>query len=396
MIERRIKQQVREALDRQAAVALIGPRQVGKTTLAYEVAEERDALYLDLEDRNDREKLSDPGLFLEQYEDKLVVLDEIYCTPELFQTLRGIIDKGRRKGKRTGRFLILGSASIDLLRQSGESLAGRIEYVDMHPLDITEVGTADNAMNQLWIRGGFPDSYLAKNDEYSFKLRKSFIRTYLERDIPQFGPRIPAATLESLWTMLSHGQGSLLNASNLASALSISAPTVRTYIDLLVDLLLVRRLRPYHTNVGKRLVKSPKVYVRDSGLLHALLGIGDYNSLSGHPVVGTSWEGFVIENLLSDLPYRTQSNFYRTAAGAEVDLVLEFPGKSEIWAIEIKRALSAKPKKGFYHACEDIQPHKSFVVYAGDERYPISEGVEAISLSKMCEMLAHGSGAYGW
>ena len=388
MIERRIKQQVREALDRQAAVALIGPRQVGKTTLAYEVTEERDALYLDLEDRNDREKLSDPGLFLEQYEDKLVVLDEIYCTPELFQTLRGIIDKGRRKGKRTGRFLILGSASIDLLRQSGESLAGRIEYVDMHPLDITEVGTADNAMNQLWIRGGFPDSYLAKNDEHSFKLRKDFIRTYLERYVPQFGPRIPAATLESLWTMLSHGQGSLLNASNLASALSISAPTVRTYIDLLVDLLLVRRLRPYHKNVGKRLVKSPKVYVRDSGLLHALLGIGDYNSLSGHPVVGTSWEGFVIENLLSDLPYRTQSNFYRTAAGAEVDLVLEFPGKSEIWAIEIKRALSAKPKKGFYHACEDIQPHKSFVVYAGDERYPISEGVEAISLSKMCEIIA--------
>ena len=393
MIERRIKQQVREALDRQAAVALIGPRQVGKTTLAYEVAEERDALYLDLEDRNDREKLSDPGLFLEQYEDKLVVLDEIYRTPELFQTLRGIIDKGRRKGKRTGRFLILGSASIDLLRQSGESLAGRIEYVDMHPLDITELGTDDNAMNQLWIRGGFPDSYLAKNDEYSFKLRKDFIRTYLERDVPQFGPRIPAATLESLWTMLSHGQGSLLNASNLASALSISAPTVRTYIDVLVDLLLVRKLRPYHTNAGKRLVKSPKVYIRDSGLLHALLGIGDYNSLCGHPVVGTSWEGFVIENLLSDLPYKTQSNFYRTAAGAEVDLVLEFPGKSEIWAIEIKRALSAKPKKGFYNACEDIQPHKSFVVYAGDERYPISEGVEAISLSKMCQMLANGSGA---
>lgn len=393
MIERRVKQQVREALDRQAAVALIGPRQVGKTTLAYEVAEERDALYLDLEDRNDRDKLSDPGLFLEQYEDKLVVLDEIYRTPELFQTLRGIIDKGLRKGKRTGRFLILGSASIDLLKQSGESLAGRIEYVDMHPLDITEVGTADNAMNQLWIRGGFPDSYLAKNDEYSFKLRKDFIRTYLERDIAQFGPRIPAATLESLWTMLSHGQGSLLNASNLASALSISAPTVRTYIDLLVDLLLVRRLRPYHINVGKRLVKSPKVYVRDSGLLHALLGIDDHNSLSGHPVVGTSWEGFVIENLLSDLPYRTQSNFYRTAAGAEVDLVLEFPGKSEIWAIDIKRALSAKPKKGLYHACEDIQPHKSFVVYAGDERYPISEGVEAISLSEMCEMLANPSGA---
>ncbi len=390
MIGRRIKQQVREALDRQAAVAIIGPRQVGKTTLACEVAEERDALYLDLEDRNDRERLSDPGLFLEHYEDRLVILDEIHRTPELFQSLRGIIDRGRRTGQRTGRFLILGSASIDLLRQSGESLAGRIEYVDMHPLDITEVGTADHALNRLWIRGGFPDSYLARNDEYSFRLRKDFIRTYLERDVSQFGPRIPAATLESLWTMLSHGQGSLLNASNLASALSLSAPTVTGYIDLLVDLLLVRRLRPYHTHIGKRLVKSPKVYVRDTGLLHALLGLGDHNSLFGHPVVGASWEGFVIENILSDLPYRTQSTFYRTAAGAEVDLVLEFPGTSEIWAIEIKRALSAKPKKGFYHACEDIQPHKSFVVYAGQERYPISEGVDAISLPEIMLLLGDG------
>ncbi len=388
MIERSIKRRVTEALDRQAAVALIGPRQVGKTTLACEIAEERDALYLDLEDRNDREKLSDPGLFLEQYENRLVVLDEIHRTPELFQTLRGVIDKGRRKGKRTGRFLILGSASIDLLRQSGESLAGRIEYIDMHPLDITEVGIEDNATNRLWVRGGFPDSYLAKNDESSFTLRKNFIRTYLERDVPQFGPRIPAATLESLWTMLAHGQGSLLNAANLASALSLSAPTVTKYIDLLVDLLLVKKLSPYRANVRKRLVKSPKIYVRDSGLLHALLGLGDYNSLSGHPVVGASWEGFVIENLLSDLPYRTRSHFYRTAAGAEIDLVLEFPGKSERWAIEIKRALSAKPKKGFYHACEDIQPHKSLVVYAGQERYPVSEGVEAVSLSEMCQMLS--------
>ena len=392
MIERRVKQQVREALDRQAAVALIGPRQVGKTTLAYELTGERDALYLDLEDSNDREKLSEPALFLDQYEDKLVVLDEIHRTPELFRTLRGIIDKGRRKGKRTGRFLILGSASIDLLRQSGESLAGRIEYVDMRPLDITEVGIADNAMNRLWIRGGFPDSYLAKSDRDSFKLRKDFIRTYLERDVAQFGPRIPAETLERLWKMLSHGQGSLLNASNLAAALSLSAPTVTRYIDLLVDLLLVRRLRPFHVNVGKRLVKSPKVYVRDSGLVHALLDIQDYNQLSGHPVVGTSWEGFVIENLLSVVKDRPLASFYRTSAGAEVDLVLEFPGISEIWVIEIKRALSAKPKKGFYHACEDIQPNKCFVVYAGDDRYPISQGVEAIGLAEMSGLLLRGSG----
>ncbi len=390
MIKRKVKQQVREALDRQAAVALIGPRQVGKTTLACKICEERDALYLDLEDRDDRAKLSAPRLFLEQYEDRLVVLDEVHRTPEIFQTLRGIIDRGRRKGKRMSRFLVLGSASIDLLGQSGETLAGRIEYVDMHPLDIAEVGTADNATNRLWIRGGFPDSYLAESDEHSFNLRKSFIRTYLERDVFQFGLRIPATTLESLWMMLSHGQGSLLNTSSLASSLSLSAPTVAKYIDLLVELLLVRKLRPYHANVDKRLVKSPKVYVRDSGLLHALLGIGDFNRLSGHPVVGGSWEGFVIENLLSDLPPRTQSNFYRTSGGAEIDLLLEFPGESEIWAIEIKRALSARPKKGFYQACEDIQPHKCFVVYAGEERYPISEGVDAVSLSEMCRIIANG------
>ena len=392
MIERRIKQQITEALDRQAAVALVGPRQVGKTTLAQEIGEDRGALYLDLEDSEDRGKLSDPKLFLEQYENRLVVLDEIHRVPELFQTLRGMIDKGRRRGHRTGRFLLLGSASMDLLLQSGESLAGRIEYVDMQPLDVTEIGAEEGALNRLWIQGGFPDSFLARNEEDSFKLRKNFIRTYLERDVPQFGPRIPAETLERLWTMLAHNQGTLLNASRLASGLSLTAPTVTKYIDLLVDLLLVRRLRPLHANVGKRLVKSPKVYVRDSGLLHALLGIGDYNTLFGHPVVGASWEGFVIENLLSVLPFRTLASYYRTSAGAEVDLVLEFPGLTEKWAIEIKRGLSAKPKKGFYNAVEDLQPDKTFVVYAGDERYPIAEGVEAISVSEMAQMLLKKSG----
>ena len=387
MIGRRIKQHVTDALDRQAAVALIGPRQVGKTTLAQDIAEERDALYLDLEDAGDREKLTSPALFLKQYEDRLVVLDEIHRVPKLFQTLRGVIDQGRRKGKRTGRFLILGSASIDLLRQSGESLAGRIEYVDMQPLDVTEVGAGEGVLDRLWIRGGFPDSFLAKNDHDSLKLRKSFIRTYLERDVPQFGPRIPAETLERLWTMLAHGQGTLLNASRLASGLSLTAPTVTKYIDLLVDLLLVRRLQPLHANIGKRLVKSPKVYVRDSGLVHALLGIEDYNALAGHPVVGASWEGFVIENLLSVAPDRTQAGFYRTSAGAEIDLVLEPPGRAGRWAIEIKRALSAKPGKGFYQACEDIQPAKSFVVYAGAERYPVSEGVQAVGVLEMAEML---------
>ena len=392
MIRRRIKQPVTDALDRQAAVALIGPRQVGKTTLACEIGEERGALYLDLEDSEDRGKLSDAKLFLEQYEDRLVVLDEIHRVPELFQTLRGLIDKGRRRGHRTGRFLLLGSASMDLLRQSGESLAGRIEYVDMQPLDVTEVRTEAGVLNRLWIQGGFPDSFLARNEKDSFKVRKDFIRTYLERDVPQFGPRIPAETLERLWTMLAYSQGTMLNASRLASGLALTAPTVTKYIDLLVDLLLVRRLRPLHVKISKRLVKAPKVYVRDSGLLHALLGISDYNTLAGHPVVGASWEGFVIENLLSVIPFRTMASFYRTSAGAEIDLVLEFPGLTEKWAIEIKRGLSVNPKKGFYNAVEDIQPDKTFVVYAGEDRYPIAAGVEAISVAEMAQVLLEKSG----
>lgn len=387
MIERRIRQRVAQALDRQAAVALIGPRQVGKTTLAQDIAEERGALYLDLEDSDDRAKLSSPVLFLRQYEDRLVVLDEIHRVPELFPTLRGVIDQGRRRGTRTGRFLILGSASIDLLRQSGESLAGRIEYVDMQPLDVTEVDAGEGTFERLWLRGGFPDSFLARNDGDSLILRKSFIRTYLERDVPQFGPRVPAQTLERLWTMLAHAQGTLLNASRLASGLSLTAPTVTRYIDLLVDLLLLRRLLPLQANVGKRLVKSPKVYVRDSGLVHALLGIEDYNDLAGHPVVGASWEGFVIENLLAVVPERTRASFYRTAAGAEIDLVLDLPGGGGRWAIEIKRALSAKPTRGFYQACADIQPTRSFVVYAGAERYPVSEDVQAVGVLEMARTL---------
>ena len=383
---------VQDALDRQAAVALIGPRQVGKTTLALEIAEARSSLYLDLESRDDRDKLADPALFLKQYEDRLVILDEIHRTPELFQTLRGLIDAGRRKGRRTGRFLILGSASIELLRQSGESLAGRIEYVDMGPFNVLEVANKGKTLDKLWIRGGFPDSFLARNDTDSLKFRKNFIRTYLERDVPQFGPRIPAETLERLWTMLAHGQGALLNASRLASSLAVSAPTVTSYIDLLVDLLLVRRLRPLHANIGKRLVKSPKIYVRDSGLVHALLGLEDYNELAGHPVVGPSWEGFVIENLLAAVPSRTTASFYRTAAGAEVDLVLEFPGRGEIWAIEIKRGLAARPARGFYNAREDIQPARSFVVYASEERYPVTEGVEAIGITDMVREVSHARG----
>nr|WP_095204926.1 ATP-binding protein [Mesorhizobium carmichaelinearum] len=382
MISRRVLPLVRQALGRQAAVALIGPRQVGKTTLALEVGGETGALYLDLESREDRNKLSDPVLFLKAYEDRLVILDEIHRVPDLFQELRGLIDQGRRRGRRSGRFLLLGSASMDLLRQSGESLAGRIEYVEMTPLDVLEVGATDT--ERLWLRGGFPDSFLAASDADSLAFRRSFIRTYLERDVPQFGPRIPAQTLERLWTMLAHNQAGLLNASRLASGLAVSAPTVTSYVDLLVDLLLVRRLLPYHANTGKRLVKSPKVYVRDSGIVHALLGIEDLNGLSGHPVVGASWESYVIENLLSVAPARTVASFYRTAAGAEIDLLLAAPGKRP-WAIEIKRSLAPKVEKGFHLACEDVNPARRLVVYPGAESFPLKDGVEVKSLGALAK-----------
>ena len=387
MIERHASRFLRKALGRQAAVALVGPRQVGKTTLALDIAEGSGALYLDLEAREERAKLADPALFLRSYEDRLVILDEVHRVPELFSELRGLIDQGRRRGRRTGRFLILGSASIDLLKQSGESLAGRIEYVELNPLSVLEAGGDDDSLNLLWVRGGFPDSFLAQDNDGSFAFRRNFIRTYLERDVRQFGWQIPAETLERLWTMIAHGQGTLLNASKLASGLSISARTVTGYIDLLADLLLVRRLRPFYANVRKRLVKSPKVYVRDSGIVHALLGITDHNSLAGHPVVGASWEGFVIENLLSVAPAGTRASFYRTSAGAEIDLVLELPGSRAPWAIEIKRSLSVALGKGFRNALGDLKPERSFVVTAGTERYPVARNVEAIGLREMATVL---------
>ena len=379
---------VERALRRQAAVALIGPRQVGKTTLAWSVTRDSGALYLDLESAADRRKLSEPELLFARNQERLVILDEIHRVPELFGTLRGVIDEGRRQGRGTGRFLVLGSAGIDLLRQSGESLAGRIEYVHLRPFDALEVAEEEAGPYRLWVRGGFPDSFLAASDEDSLAWRTSFVRTYLELDVPQFGPRIPAETLRRLWTMLAHEQGARLNAARLAGSLSISAKSVTRYVDLLVDLLLVRRLSPLHANVGKRLVKSPRVYVRDSGLVHALLGLGDYETLVGHPVVGASWEGFVIENLLSVAPERSLASYYRTAAGAEIDLVLDLPGGRGRWAIEIKRGLAPRLDRGFHHAREDLQPDRCFLVYSGEERYPLGQGVEAIGLSTLVSMVA--------
>ena len=382
MIPRQLQKQVETALSRQAAVLLVGPRQSGKTTLSLELARRGDAVYLDLEDQDDRSRLEEPRLFLDALEDRLVVFDEIHRAPELFASLRGVIDRGRRRGKGIGRFLILGSASFDLLRQSSESLAGRVESLELMPLSLLEIEDSLSARNALWLRGGFPQSWLATSDGDSLVWRRNFIRTYLERDIPQFGPRVPATTLERLWTMLAHRQGSLLNVSTLARALETSARSIGRYIDLFADLMLLRRLPPLHANVGKRLVKSPKTYVRDSGLVHSLLGISSLEELSGHPVIGESWEGFVIETLLGQLPWPTQASFYRTVTGAEIDLVLDFPG-GQRWAIEIKRSLSAKMSRGFHMALADIAPSRAFVVHAGDDRYPLSKAVEAIGVREL-------------
>lgn len=384
MIKRRITTELFELLDTSPAVALIGPRQVGKTTLALEIAAQRPSIYLDLESDADRAKLAEPELYLAGHEDKLVILDEVHRLPDLFQNLRGLIDRGRRSGHKTGRFLLLGSASIDLLKQSGETLAGRIAYLEMQPIDGLEVPPQD--MNRLWVRGGFPDSFLAASDRSSQRWRQDFIRTYLERDIPLLGPRIPAETLRRFWTMLAHHQSSLLNAADFARALGVDGKTVASYLDLLVDLLLVRRLEPWHANMGKRLVKSPRIYVRDSGLTHTLLGLGTLEDILGHPVAGASWESFVIETLLAAAPHDTQANFYRTAAGAEIDLLLTLPGQ-KVWAVEIKRSLAPKPERGFYQACEDLQPARRIVIYPGSETFPLKDDVTVMPLSAMGKAL---------
>ena len=386
MIPRRLLPALATALAEAPAVALLGPRQAGKTTLALELAGARPSVYLDLESEADRAKLAEPELYLARHEDKLVVLDEVQRTPQLFPSLRGLIDAGRRRGHGKGRFLVLGSASIDLLRQSSESLAGRIRYLELAPLDAGEVGR--DGLDGLWLRGGFPESFLAPTDAASLRWRVDFIRTYLERDIPQLGPRIPAESLRRLWTMLAHQQGGLLNAAALARALAVDGKTVAAYLDLLVDLLLVRRLAPWHGNVRKRLIKAPKVYVRDSGLVHALLGIGDREALLAHPVAGASWEGLAIESLIAAAPRGTEPWFFRTAAGAEIDLLLRLPGRRKPWAIEIKRSLAPKIERGFHLACDSVKPERRLVVYGGSERFPLAEDVEAVSLTELCAEVA--------
>lgn len=384
MYQRQITQSVIASLETQAAVVLLGPRQVGKTTLALEIAGQRPSVYLDLERDADRQILTEPDLYLDEQAGRLVVLDEVQQMPGLFRSLRGQIDMRRRKGLRTGQFLLLGSASNVLLHQSAESLAGRVRYIEMPPLLLDEVG--EHRLNDLWLRGGFPDSFQAPGDRASTEWREDFLRTYLERDIPALGPRIPAATLRRFWTMLAHAQGGLLNAAALAEGLGISGQTVGRYLDLLVDLMLVRRLSPWHENVGKRLVRSPKVYVRDSGLVHTLLGLETFENLLGHPVVGGSWEGFCLEALIAAAPPGAEPFFYRTSAGAELDLVLRMPG-GEIWAIEIKRATTPRLSRGFHIASEDIAATRKILVYAGAREVPAGKDTRALPLPAAISLL---------
>jgi predicted AAA+ superfamily ATPase len=385
MFTRHLQSLLTEELRFSPAVALLGPRQVGKTTLALEVVRDIPHVYLDLESERDRGKLAQAELYLESHLDKLVILDEVHRAPGLFPMLRGLIDQARRSGSLAGQYLLLGSGSLDVLQQSSETLAGRIAYLELGPLNVLETGP--DAIDALWLRGGFPQSLNAPSDARSLRWRENFIRTYLERDIPQFGPRIAAETLRRFWTMLAHHQGGMLNVAQLARNLGVDVKTAQSYIDLLCDLLLVRRLAPWHTNAGKRLVKAPKVYVRDSGLVHSLLNIETKENLLSHMVVGASWEGYCIETLLACAPAGVTGYFYRTNGGAEIDLLLAWP-RGELWAIEIKLSSAPKVERGFHSACDDLKPSHKWVIYPGQETYPLAADIQAISLHGLCKMLA--------
>jgi predicted AAA+ superfamily ATPase len=339
---------------------------------------------LDLERPSDLAKLTEPELFLEPLANRLVVLDEVQLRPDLFPVLRALVDAQRT----LGRFLILGSAAPALIQRSSETLAGRIEFLELAPLNLAEVAVKEaspNVAQTLWSRGGFPDSYLARSDAASMRWREAFVRSYLERDIPQLGIRISAATLRRFWLMLAHYHGQLWNASTLAGSLGVSAPSVRHYLDILESTFMVRVLQPYSANLGKRLVKSPKVYLRDSGLLHALLNLPDHYALLGHPVLGASWEGWVIEQILAQAPDGTRPYFYRTASGNELDLLLELPGGA-LRAVEIKHSAAPKVGKGFNEALDALKLDTGFVIAQVDAPYPLSQRAQVLPLSRLADI----------
>lgn len=373
MFLRESAQDIRFQLGLSPAVAILGARQIGKTTLAQHMAAEfADSIYLDLESAQARAKLEQADVFFQANRNRLVVLDEIQHIPELFGTLRGEIDADRRPG----RFLILGSASFKLLQQS-QSLAGRLALVDMAPLLLSEVHQRFEDIQTLWLRGGFPGSYTAPHTDASWLWRDGFVRHFLHTDLPALGINVEPELMRRFWRMVAHLHGQLFNASSIAASLGVSSPTVTRYLDHLVQSLMLRRLEPFHANLGKRLVKSPKIYVRDSGLLHYLLGMRQVNDLMGHPSTGASWEGFCVEQICNHLPAGASVSFYRTAAGAELDVVVE-TGRHTL-GFEIKFSSAPKVTKGFWQACEDIGAHQAFVVAPVQEGWAMAGEVRVIS-----------------
>ena len=383
MIKRIIQKDVENSLSTFPVVCILGPRQVGKTTLAKEIQKKiSSSVYIDLELPSDYNKLNEPELYLSEKKNKLIIIDEIQQKPELFSIIRALVDQDRKNG----RFLILGSSSPDLVKQSSESLAGRIVFHNLSAFLITELESDKKTIDKLWIRGGFPDSFLAKNEEASLNWRESFIKTYLERDIPNFGIKIPSIQLRRFWMMLAHSHGSLWNASKIASALGVSAPTAKYYLDILEETFIVRHLPPFYSNIKKRLVKSPKIYIRDSGLLHNLFGIENKEGLLGHPAAGHSWEGFVIEQVINMLPKKYTFYFYRTSSGAEVDLVV-VKGDTPVLCIEVKLSLSPVPTQGFFNSMIDLHCYNGIIIYPGNDTYSIKNDVKIMPIFKLQDYL---------
>lgn len=389
MIKRLLEDKLMKALDTMPVVALLGPRQVGKTTLSLLMADKmrKPTTYLDLESDSDFIKLSDAEAFLNRFDNQLVIIDEVQRKPDLFRILRGIVDRRKRTGERTGQFLLLGSASRDLLQQTSQTLAGRIRYLELTPFAVSEILDEEDKefdVEKLWLRGGFPDSYLAPTSEESWNWRMDFISTYMERDLPLMGVGILPAQLKRFWQMLAHYNGNQVNLSEMGRSLELSHTTIKNHLDVLTDFYMVRKLQPWSGNVKKRLVKSPKIFIRDSGILHALMNVHDMNSLLAHPKMGSSWEGFVIENILNLIDSRWTYSYYRTSTQVEIDLVLHTPD-SEIWAIEIKRKSAPKLGRSFFEACKDMKATHKWLIYAGNERYPLQNDVEVIGLTGFLE-----------
>ncbi|WP_310378290.1 ATP-binding protein [Flavobacterium sp.] len=379
-IERKIEATVRQYLKIFPVVAVLGPRQCGKSTLVKTLVKNwGDSVYLDLQNDTDLSKLDQPTYFFQSNDDKIICLDEIQLVPQLFSVLRSVVDSNRQNGK----FVLLGSASRDLIQQTSESLAGRIGMVYLSPFTLNELNNLDGfSLNTFWLRGGFPDSYLADNDAFSKIWRDNFVKTFIERDIPQLGFQIPTLQLKRLLMMCAHNQGQLLNYSKLGESLGLTHPTIKRYIDLLEQTFIVRTVLPYEVNVKKRLVKSPKVFVRDSGILHQLLAISDYNSLLGHPIFGSSWEGLVVENVIVNYP-DWDYYFYRTATGDELDLILT-KGNQRI-AIECKASTAPKLTKGFWRAIDVVKPQQTFVIIPTQVSYDIAPQVTVCGLDEFLE-----------